>query len=135
MTTIALHHILLKSPLLAKDILNELTLGARFEDLATEHSACPSASKNGNCGHHHADDLPQALYQALLDYDGSSPWVGPIETHYGFHVIRPAGQIGEHRARLDEPAIGDTDKTAPDINVNINDDPNEKLTPPNSTEG
>lgn len=102
MTTIALHHILLKSPLLAKDVLNELTLGARFEDLATEHSACPSARKNGDCGHHKADDLPPDLYQALLDYDGSSPWIGPIKTKYGFHVIRPAGQIGEHRARQDE---------------------------------
>jgi peptidyl-prolyl cis-trans isomerase C len=54
-TSIALHHILLKSPLLAKDILNELTLGARFEDLAAEHSACPSARKHGDCGHHNAD--------------------------------------------------------------------------------
>ena len=65
-------------------------------------SACPSARKNGDCGHHKADDLPPDLYQALLDYDGSSPWIGPIKTKYGFHVIRPAGQIGEHRARQDE---------------------------------
>ncbi|MFT4531203.1 MAG: peptidyl-prolyl cis-trans isomerase C, partial [Thalassolituus oleivorans] len=41
MTTVALHHILLKSPLLAQDIINELAIGASFEDLASNHSACP----------------------------------------------------------------------------------------------
>lgn len=102
MTTIALHHILLKSPLLAEDILNELALGARFEDLAGEHSACPSGKNNGFAGFHDGDLLPPPLYQALLDYDGSSPWIGPVRTPYGYHVIRPAGQIGENRVRIDD---------------------------------
>lgn len=103
MTDIALHHILLKSPLLAEDILHELSLGARFEDLAAEHSACPSSRLQGYAGIHDGDRLPPELYQALLDYDGSSPWIGPVKTSYGYHVIRPAGQIGENRVRIDDP--------------------------------
>ncbi|WP_300424274.1 peptidylprolyl isomerase [Thalassolituus sp.] len=103
MTDIALHHILLKSPLLAEDILNELSLGARFEDLANEHSACPSGKQQGFAGFHDGDRLPPELYQALLDYDGTSPWIGPVRTRYGYHVIRPAGQIGENRVRIDDP--------------------------------
>ena len=46
MSTIALHHILVKSPLLAEDILRELQLGAEFGDLAAEYSACPSARQS-----------------------------------------------------------------------------------------
>ena len=102
MTIIPLNHILLKSPLLADDILKELTLGARFEDLAAEHSACPSGSNKGYAGNHDVDDLPEEMIQAMQEYDGSSPWIGPVKTHYGFHIIRPAGQIGELRERIDD---------------------------------
>ncbi|TPD55304.1 MAG: hypothetical protein C9355_03945 [Thalassolituus maritimus] len=102
MTIIPLNHILLKSPLLADDILKELTLGARFEDLAAEHSACPSGSNKGFAGNHDVDDLPEEMIQAMQEYDGSSPWIGPVKTHYGFHIIRPAGQIGELRERIDD---------------------------------
>jgi len=101
-TIIPLNHILLKSPLLADDILKELTLGARFEDLAAEHSACPSGSNKGFAGDHDVDDLPEEMIQAMQGYDGSSPWIGPVETRYGFHIIRPAGQIGELRERIDD---------------------------------
>jgi peptidyl-prolyl cis-trans isomerase C len=101
-TIIPLNHILLKSPLLADDILKELTLGARFEDLAAEHSACPSGSNKGFAGNHDVDDLPEEMIQAMQEYDGSSPWIGPVKTHYGFHIIRPAGQIGELRERIDD---------------------------------
>ncbi|SIT01812.1 peptidyl-prolyl cis-trans isomerase C [Thalassolituus maritimus] len=102
MTIIPLNHILLKSPLLADDILKELTLGARFEDLAAEHSACPSGSNKGFAGNHDVDDLPEEMIQAMQEYDGSCPWIGPVKTHYGFHIIRPAGQIGELRERIDD---------------------------------
>ena len=95
MTTIALHHILLKSPLLADDVLNELSLGARFEDMAAEHSACPSGKHEGNAGEHHLDDLPEPLIEAMAKYDGNSPWIGPVKTDYGYHILRPAGQVGE----------------------------------------
>ena len=83
MTTIPLHHILLKSPLLAEDILKELNLGARFEDLAAEHSACPSGTNKGFAGHHDIDELPEAMIQAMQTYDGSSAWIGPVQTPYG----------------------------------------------------
>lgn len=102
MTTIPLHHILLMSPLLAEDILKELNLGARFEDLAAEHSACPSGANKGFAGHHDIDELPEAMIQAMQTYDGSSAWIGPVQTPYGYHIIRPAGQIGELREKIDD---------------------------------
>ena len=102
MTTIPFHHILLKSPLLADAVLNELGLGARFEDLAAEHSACPSGKNQGFAGNQDVDDLPEEIYEALAKYDGSSPWIGPVKSRYGFHIIRPAGQIGDVIAEMND---------------------------------
>ena len=64
-TTVALHHILLKSPLLAGDIIKELELGADFADLAREYSACPSANNEGFAGYNNLDTLPTGIVTAL----------------------------------------------------------------------
>lgn len=93
MSTIALHHILVKSPLLADDILRELKLGAEFGDLAAEYSVCPSAAQQGFAGYHNTDLLPAPLVQALFGkgetpVDLSSPYVGPVRTELGYHIIK-----------------------------------------------
>lgn len=88
MSTIALHHILLKSPLLADDVMHELTLGADFAELAAEYSACPSASNQGFAGYHHTDALPTAVVKALFEYEGESPYVGPVQSPFGYHIFK-----------------------------------------------
>jgi peptidyl-prolyl cis-trans isomerase C len=103
MTTVALHHILLRSPLLAQDILNELTIGTSFEDLASNHSACPSKKHQGFAGQHQLDQLPEALYQALNAADGSKPYLGPIVTRYGYHIVKVPVPPLSGRTRVDDP--------------------------------
>ena len=93
MTTVALHHILLKSPLLADDILNELALGADFADLAEEYSACPSAQQHGFAGYHHLDQLPTAIVKALANWDGERPYTDAVKTHLGLHILKPVSQL------------------------------------------
>ncbi len=88
MSSIAIHHILLKSPLLADDVMNELKLGAEFGELAAEYSACPSARQQGFAGYHNTDHLPQALLQALYEHDADSPYVGPVQTPFGYHILK-----------------------------------------------
>lgn len=93
MSTIALHHILVKSPLLADDILRELKLGADFADMAAEYSVCPSARNQGFAGYHNTDLLPDTLLQALFGkgdtpLDLSSPYLGPVRTHLGYHIVK-----------------------------------------------
>ena len=60
MTTLALHHILLKSPLLAADVLQELHIGADFSELAEEYSACPSA-------HHQRKSMSMSCLKSWLN--------------------------------------------------------------------
>jgi peptidyl-prolyl cis-trans isomerase C len=92
MLTIALHHILLKSPLLAQDLVKELELGADFEELAREYSACPSGKQGGFAGYHPQDSLPLELVEALALHDSDKSFSGPVETHYGFHLLKPVGE-------------------------------------------
>lgn len=90
MKTIALHHILLKSSLLAEDLLKELQLGADFADLAREYSSCPSKENDGFAGFHHIDQLPAALVQALFTpEETASLYIGPVATELGFHILKP----------------------------------------------
>ncbi len=88
MTTLALHHILLKSPLLAADVLQELNIGADFSELAEEYSACPSAHHQGFAGYHDSDQLPTELLRALNEHDSESPYVGPVRTAFGYHILK-----------------------------------------------
>lgn len=92
-TTVALHHILVKSPLLANDILHELELGADFSDLAEEYSACPSANNQGFAGYHDLDRLPSALVEALAAWDGEQPYTQAIKTPLGLHILKPVSRL------------------------------------------
>ena len=103
MTTVALHHILLKSPLLADDIVKELELGADFGDLAEEYSACQSAAHQGFAGYHSLDTLPTALVKALSDWDGETPYTPAVKTHLGFHILKPVAKL-EREVLTDELA-------------------------------
>ncbi|MGK0406132.1 MAG: peptidyl-prolyl cis-trans isomerase C [Oleispira sp.] len=92
MHTIALHHILLKSRLLAEDLAKELDLGADFSELAREYSACPSAHQGGFAGYHPQDELPISIIEALALVGDQQSYVGPITSSYGYHLLKPVGE-------------------------------------------
>lgn len=92
MATIELHHILVKSPLLAQDILNELELGREFSDLAREFSCCPSKNNAGNTGLHDQSLLPENIIQALVESPDDAPYTQAVQSHFGYHILKPVGQ-------------------------------------------
>ena len=102
-TTVALHHILLKSPLLADDIVKELELGADFADLAKEYSACPSANNEGFAGYHNLDTLPTGIVKALSAWDGETPYTKPARTQFGLHILKPVSKL-ERQVITDDDA-------------------------------
>lgn len=85
---VAIHHILLRSAWLADDVMHELALGASFEELAEEYSACLSATNQGFTGLHLLDQLPETLRIALITDNGRNAYVGPVKTQYGFHILK-----------------------------------------------
>lgn len=80
-------HILLKTPLLVKPIMELLENGADFGQLAREHSACPSAEQDGNWGQLNQEALPDAILNAINEASIGDV-IGPIETRHGLHLIK-----------------------------------------------
>lgn len=102
MNTLALHHILVNSEILAHEVAKELELGADFGYLAQEYSVCPSATNQGYAGQHRTDALPTALLRALFEpTDNKGPYVGPVHTEFGFHIVKPVN-AEQHHLLIDE---------------------------------
>jgi peptidyl-prolyl cis-trans isomerase C len=60
----------------------------RFADLAAAHSDCPSAPAGGNLGQLTRGDTTPEFERALVVLGPGEMTKAPVETRYGFHVIR-----------------------------------------------
>ena len=117
MHTIALHHILLKSPLLADDLAKELDLGADFAELAREYSACPSAQQGGFAGYHPQDELPISIIQALALAGDQQTYTGPVTSSYGYHLLKPVGEKPKLAISDETILLVDTEEPAKDDKI------------------
>jgi peptidyl-prolyl cis-trans isomerase C len=61
---------------------------ARFAELATAHSDCPSAPSGGSLGQLTVGDTTPEFAQALLRLLPGEMTTAPAETRYGCHIIR-----------------------------------------------
>ncbi len=61
---------------------------ARFAELARAHSACPSAQQGGNLGQIAAGQTTPEFEAALARLEVGTITPAPVETRYGFHIIR-----------------------------------------------
>lgn len=74
---------------LATDLIAQLReRPERFADLARVHSACSSAAQGGNLGQISAGQTTPEFERALLALAPGAMTQAPVETRYGFHVIR-----------------------------------------------
>lgn len=60
----------------------------RFGELARAHSACPSASQDGNLGQFTAGQTTGEFEAAVMNLAAGEVTREPVATRYGFHVIR-----------------------------------------------
>jgi peptidyl-prolyl cis-trans isomerase C len=60
----------------------------RFAELAAAHSACPSAASGGSLGQLAKGDTTPEFEQAMLRLAPGETTATPVETRYGFHIIR-----------------------------------------------
>lgn len=60
----------------------------RFADLAALHSACSSAAQGGNLGQIGPGQTVPPFEKALAGMEEGTISTAPVETRYGFHVIR-----------------------------------------------
>lgn len=60
----------------------------RFAELAKTHSACPSAAEGGNLGQLVPGQTTPEFERALTSLSPGETTPVPVETRYGFHIIR-----------------------------------------------
>ena len=66
-----------------------------FSELANAHSACPSAALGGNLGQITGDQTTPEFETAAAALEAGAITDAPVETRYGFHVIRLDRKIDE----------------------------------------
>lgn len=84
-------HILVKEQGLARKIQQQLKQGARFEDLARQHSTCPSKSSGGDLGWFGPGKMVKAFEDAVRKI-GIGSISDPVQTQFGYHVIKVTGK-------------------------------------------
>lgn len=68
--------------------IEAIAAGARFSDLAREHSACPTADEGGSLGQLQRGDLSPNFERALLTLEPGRVGATPVRTRHGWHVFR-----------------------------------------------
>lgn len=76
------------------DIHKKLKDGGKFEDLAKEHSDCPSKEKGGDLGEFGAGQMVPEFEEALLGLKANDV-SDPVKTRFGYHLIK----AGEKKVR------------------------------------
>ncbi len=71
----------------AEELLKKIKEGANFEDIAKEHSNCPSASKGGDLGTFSRGKMVPEFEKSAFSLK-EKEISEPVETNFGVHLIR-----------------------------------------------
>ena len=81
-------HILVEKDADAKDIIEQLKKGAKFEDLAKQSKDIGSREKGGELDWQPAATYVKPFGNALAKLEKGKTTESPVQTQFGFHVIR-----------------------------------------------
>ncbi len=81
-------HILVKTKEDAEAVIAELEGGADFETVAKEKSTGPSGPSGGDLGYFRAGQMVPEFEKAAFDLDAGAITEEPVQTQFGFHVIK-----------------------------------------------
>lgn len=77
----------------AKEVISKLEKGEKFADLAKEYSTDKdTASNGGNLGYINSDDMDASFWNSLKDLKKDEYTKEPIETSYGYEIIKNEGE-------------------------------------------
>lgn len=86
MSEVKASHILVETEAEAISIKEEILSGKSFEDVAAEHSLCPSGARGGDLGFFGRGVMVKEFEEAAFDLK-----VGqisdPVRTNFGWHLI------------------------------------------------
>lgn len=95
-------HILVDSEDKANDLLAQINAGSiSFEDAARQHSSCPSSQQGGSLGEFGRGQMVPEFDQACFEME-IGEIRGPINTRFGYHLIRLDGKSEGEAASFDQ---------------------------------
>ena len=86
MATASARHILVDTEEQCQELKNQIEGGADFEDLAKQHSSCPSGQKGGDLGQFGPGMMVKEFDEVVFSADVNTVQ-GPVKTQFGFHLL------------------------------------------------
>ena len=86
MAKAAARHILVSTKEECQGIKDQIEAGADFEEMAKEHSQCPSSQQGGALGEFTPGQMVKEFDDVVFGEDPSKIH-GPVQTQFGFHLI------------------------------------------------
>lgn len=96
------NHILVESEDEAKAIIEEINGGAGFEEVAKEKSTGPSGPNGGSLGWFGAGMMVPEFENAVMDLEAGAISAEPVQTQFGWHVIKLNETREKEAPSLDE---------------------------------
>ena len=84
-------HILVDSETKCNELKTEIENGASFDELAKQHSSCPSGAKGGDLGKFGPGQMVPEFDKAIFSGDVGVVY-GPVQTQFGYHLIEITGR-------------------------------------------
>ena len=95
-------HILLETEKAAREAIALLDGGADFVELAKQRSTGPSGPKGGDLGYFTADQMVPEFSQATAALEPGQHTAEPVQTQFGWHVIKLEDRRKSDPASLEE---------------------------------
>lgn len=87
MATASARHILVETQEACQQLVDDISGGADFAALASEHSKCPSGRDGGNLGSFGPGQMVKEFDEAVFNGEVGAVQ-GPIKTQFGYHVLQ-----------------------------------------------
>ncbi len=79
-------HILVSTEDESNDLKTQIENGAEFEEMARQHSSCPSSAKGGDLGTFGPGQMVPE-FDAVIWKENVGEVHGPVQTSFGYHLI------------------------------------------------
>ena len=124
--TVNASHILVASREMALEVLEKIKSGEMsFEDAAKAYSSCPSKDNGGNLGDFGRGQMVPEFDKAVFEMEIGAISEEPVETQFGFHLIKlnskaeaSIAPLSEIKPQLAEMLVGEKRRAAYESKIN-----------------
>ncbi len=86
MSQASARHILVSSEEQCNELKQQIADGAKFADVASEHSTCPSSKNGGDLGTFSPGQMVSE-FDTVVFSETVGEVHGPVQTQFGYHLI------------------------------------------------